>query len=80
MLHIPIFETHLVKVFIKLVLDYQILLVLLILVMSYMFTLHIENVRLNLINHLVGFIPCQFACNLTISNPAFRWESCKGNV
>ena len=39
-----------------------------------------KNVRLNLINHLVGFIPCQFACNSTISNPMFRWESCKGSV
>ena len=47
MLHIPIFETHLEKVFIKLVLDYQILLVLLILVMSYMFTLHIENINVH---------------------------------
>ena len=32
------------------------------------------TVRLNLINHLVGFIPCQ------ISNPVFRWESCKGSM
>ena len=37
-------------------------------------------VRLNLINHLVGFIMCQFDYNLAISNPMFRWESCKGSV
>ena len=39
-----------------------------------------EIVRLNLINHFVGFIPCQFACNSTLRNPIFRWESCKGIV
>ena len=38
------------------------------------------TVRLNLINHLVGFILCQFACNSTLRNPVFRWESCKGSV
>ena len=37
-------------------------------------------VRLNLINHFVSSIPCQFACNLTLRNPIFMWESCKGNV
>ena len=37
------------------------------------------GVRLNLINHLIGFIPCQFACNLALSNPVFRWETCKGS-
>ena len=37
-------------------------------------------VRLNLINHFVGFIPCQFACNSTFRNLVFRWESCKGSV
>ena len=37
-------------------------------------------VRLNLINHFVGFISCQFACNLAFRNPIFRWESCKGSV
>ena len=37
-------------------------------------------VRLNLINHFVGFILCQFAYNSAFRNPAFRWESCKGNV
>ena len=37
-------------------------------------------VRVNLINHFVGFIPCQFACNLAFRNPVFRWESCKGSV
>ena len=35
---------------------------------------------MNLINHFVGFIPCQFACNSTLRNPVFRWESCKGSV
>ena len=40
----------------------------------------IENVRLNLINHLVGFILYQFTCNLALRNPVFRWESCKGSV
>ena len=30
---------------------------------------HFRSVRLKLINHLVGFIPCQFACNSTLSNP-----------
>ena len=38
------------------------------------------SVRLNLINHFVGFIPCQFACNSALRNPIFRWESCKGSV
>ena len=38
------------------------------------------GVRLNLINHFVGFISCQFACNSTLRNPVFRWESCKGSV
>ena len=38
------------------------------------------GVRLNLINHFVGFISCQFACNSTLRNPVFRWESCKGIV
>ena len=38
------------------------------------------TVRLNLINHFVGFIPCQFACNSTLRNHVFRWESCKGSV
>ena len=38
------------------------------------------GVRLNLINHFVGFISCQFACNSTLRNPIFRWESCKGIV
>ena len=37
-------------------------------------------IRLNLINHYVGFIPCQFACNSALRNPVFRWESCKGSV
>ena len=37
-------------------------------------------VRLNLINHFVGFIPYQFAYNSAFRNPMFRWESCKGNV
>ena len=37
-------------------------------------------VRLNLINHLVSFISCQFACNSVLGNLVFRWESCKGSV
>ena len=37
-------------------------------------------VRLNLINHFVGFILCQFACNSALRNLVFRWESCKGSV
>ena len=37
-------------------------------------------IRLNLINHFIGFIPCQFACNSALRNPVFRWESCKGSV
>ena len=39
-----------------------------------------QSVRLNLINHFVGFIPYQFACNLALRNPVFRWESYKGSV
>ena len=31
-----------------------------------------EYLRLNLINHFVGFILCQFACNLAFRNPVFR--------
>ena len=27
-----------------------------------------------------GFIPCQFACNLALRNPVFRWESCNGSM
>ena len=41
---------------------------------------NIVTVRLKLINHFVGFIPCQFACNSTFRNPVFRWKSCKGSV
>ena len=37
-------------------------------------------VRLNLINHFVGFIPCQFFCNSAFRNSVFKWESCKGSV
>ena len=37
-------------------------------------------VRLNLINHFVGFILCQFAYNSAFRNPVFWWESCKGSV
>ena len=40
----------------------------------------LEILRLNLINHFVGFIPCQFACNSALRNPVFMWESCKGSV
>ena len=39
-----------------------------------------NTVRMNLINHLVGFILCKFSCILAIRNPVFRWESCKGSV
>ena len=39
-----------------------------------------QIVRLNLINHFVGFIPCQFACNSALRNPVFRWETCKSSV
>ena len=39
-----------------------------------------EIVRLNLINHLVALFCAKFACNLAISNPVFRWESCKDSV
>ena len=42
--------------------------------------LYLKDVRLNLINHLVGFILYQFACNSALKNPVFRWESCKGSV
>ena len=31
------------------------------------------HVRLNLINHFVGFIPYQFSCNSALRNPVFRW-------
>ena len=37
-------------------------------------------VRLKLNNHFIGFIPCQFACNLAFKNPVFRYESCQGSV
>ena len=37
-------------------------------------------VRLNLINHLVALFRAKFACILTIRNPVFSWELCKGNV
>ena len=40
----------------------------------------IKSVRLNLINHFVGFISCQFAYNSALRNLVFRWESCKGSV
>ena len=40
----------------------------------------LEILRLNLINHFVGFIPYQFACNSALRNPVFIWESCKGSV
>ena len=43
-------------------------------------SLFLTYVRLNLIKHFVGFIPCQFACNLALRNHIFRWESCKGSV
>ena len=37
-------------------------------------------VRLNLINHFFGFIPCQFACNSALKNSVVRWKSCKDSV
>ena len=37
-------------------------------------------VRLNLINHPIALFRAKFACILTIRNPVFRWESCKGSV
>ena len=40
----------------------------------------VRIVRLNLINHLVSFISCQFVCNLALRNPIFKWESCMGSV
>ena len=38
------------------------------------------GVRLNLINHFVSFIPCQFTCNSAFRNPVFRWDSCMDTV
>ena len=43
-------------------------------------TLRVHTIRLNLINHFVGFIPCQFTCNSAFRYPVFRWESCKGSM
>ena len=37
-------------------------------------------VRLNLINHVLALFHDKFACNITLSNLVFRWESCKGSV
>ena len=37
-------------------------------------------VRLNLINHFIVFISCQFSCNSALRNPVIRWESCKDNM
>ena len=39
-----------------------------------------DSIRLNLINHLVDFILCQFAYNSAFRNPVFRWELCKDSV
>ena len=39
-----------------------------------------EIVRLNLINHVLALLHIKFTCNLAISNPVSRWESCKGSV
>ena len=37
--------------------------------------------RLNFLypNYLVGFISYQISCISAISNPIFRWNSCKGS-
>ena len=29
---------------------------------------------------MLALLRAKFACNLVISNPVFRWESCKGTV
>ena len=39
-----------------------------------------QGVRLNLINHFVGFIRVNLLENLAFRNPVFRWESYKGSV
>ena len=36
--------------------------------------------KVEFINHYVGFIPCQFACNSAFKNLVFMRESCKGSV
>ena len=38
------------------------------------------SVRLNLINHVLVLFRDKFACNTTLRNPVFRWESCKSSV
>ena len=47
--------------------------------LSFLTTLNIY-VRLNLINQLLALFRAKFACILAISNPVFRWESCKDSV
>ena len=37
-------------------------------------------VRLNLINHVLALFRDNFACNIALRNPVFRWVSCKGSV
>ena len=39
-----------------------------------------QYVKLNLINHFVSFILCQFACNSAFRNLVFMWESRKVSV
>ena len=43
-------------------------------------TLEVANVRLNLFNHVLALFRAKFACNSTIRNPIFRWESCRGSM
>ena len=40
----------------------------------------IDDVRLNLFNHVLTLFHAKFACNLAIRYPIFRWELCKGSV
>ena len=37
-------------------------------------------VRLNLFNHVLVLFRAEFACNLAIRYPVFRWDSCKDSV
>ena len=40
----------------------------------------VENVRLNLFNHVLALFRAKFTCNIAIRYPVFRWELCKGTV
>ena len=46
----------------------------------YIFFAQFNNVRLNLINHVLALFHDKFACNTALRNLVFRWESCKGSV